>query len=161
MPEANDLPTVTFEATVQKQTGHRTMSYIELPFDVRSKFDRSRPPLHVTIGEHSYRATVEVVEKSSRIPLDRVNREAAGVENKDTVEVTVVLDDGSRDQQPSKEFANALRRDRIAARAFDKMSDAEQTAYIEWINSAKREDTQTKRVLQAIDRLRANLRAPT
>lgn len=156
---AADRPSVTFEGTVTKQG--RTMTFIELPFDVRKTFDRSRPPLVVTIGEHTYRTTVEVVEKSSRIPLDRVNREAAGVEPKETVEVTVVLDDGSRDLQPSKEFASALRRDRIASRAFDKMSDAEQAAYIEWINSAKREDTQTKRVLQAIDRLRANLRAPT
>ena len=155
----SELPSVTFESTLRR--AGRTMTFFELPFDVRKAFDRSRPPLVVTVGGYTFRATVEVVEKSSRIPLDRQQREAAGLTAGDTAEVTAVLDDGSRDVMPSKEFANALRRDRIASRAFDRMSDAEQRAYIEWIESAKREDTQTKRVLQAIDRLRANLRAPS
>ena len=156
---SDERPTRTFEAELRRNG--RTMTYFEIPFDVRGAYDRSRPPLVVTVNGHTFRTTVEVVEKSSRIPLDRQQREAAGLTAGDTAEVTATLDDGTRDLMPSKEFAGALRRDRIAARAFDKMSDAEQAAYITWIDSAKREDTRTKRVLQAIDRLRANLKAPS
>jgi hypothetical protein len=66
-----------FETTIQLEG--KTATLFEVPLDVPAVFGRARPPVRVTIGGHSYRSTIAPYGGRYLLPLNRVNREAAGV----------------------------------------------------------------------------------
>jgi len=58
------------------------------------------------------------------------------------------------------EFEKELRRSKIAHRFFEALSHSHQKEYVSWITNAKREDTRSRRMEVAIDKLIAGKRTP-
>jgi hypothetical protein len=58
------------------------------------------------------------------------------------------------------EFEKELRRSKVAHRFFEALSQSHQKEYVSWITSAKREDTRSRRMEVAIDKLIAGKRTP-
>ena len=77
-------------------------TYFEIPLDVRALFTRARPPVRVTIKSHTYRSTVAVYGGRYFLPLNKTNREAAGVAAGDVIEV----DSGRRRHPLSRQSAD-------------------------------------------------------
>lgn len=62
--------------------------------------------------------------------------------------------------RPPADFAKELRRSKIASHFFEELSFTDQKEYVTWISSAKREETRTRRLGQAIDKLIAGKKNP-
>jgi Domain of unknown function (DUF1905) len=69
--------TERFETKIQLEG--KTATFFEVPLDVPAVFGRDHPPVRVTIGGHSDRSTIAPYGGRYLLPLNRVNREAAGV----------------------------------------------------------------------------------
>ena len=87
------------------------------------------------------------------VGVHKATRQAAHVEIGDEVEVEVALDSRSREVMVPDDLASALATDAAAAEAFDRLSFTHRREYVEWITSAKREETRARRIDQTLQRL--------
>ena len=140
-----------FRTTVRLEG--KTATMFEVPLDVKALFGRKRPPVRVTINDHTYRSTIAVYDDRNYLPLNKHNRAAAGVEAGDEVEVTLELDDEPREVDVPQDFANALQQRPEAMRAFTGMSYSHQREYVEHILEAKRSETRLRRIERSIEKL--------
>jgi hypothetical protein len=128
---------------------------IELPFNPKDAFGKVRVPVNATIGRHTYRTTTCAMHGSFWIPLNKANREAAGVEGGQTVSVTLALDDKPRTVPPPQDLVAAMRKAKGAKAAWDALSFTHQREHVEAIESAKRPETRARRIARAIEMLTA------
>jgi Bacteriocin-protection, YdeI or OmpD-Associated len=61
---------------------------------------------------------------------------------------------------PPADFAKELRRSKVASHFFEELSFSDQKEYMVWIASAKKEETRSRRLGQAIDKLIAGKKNP-
>ena len=62
--------------------------------------------------------------------------------------------------RPPADFAKELRRSKVASHFFEELSFTDQKEYVVWISSAKKEETRSRRLGQAIDKLIAGKKNP-
>ena len=67
-----------------------------LPFDPKPVFGKAGAPVKVTLNGDTYRSTIAAMGGPPCIPLRKSNREAAGLEGGETIEVRVELDTEKR-----------------------------------------------------------------
>lgn len=144
----------TFRASVV-QDERTSGCAIPLPFDPKEHFGRARAPVVVTLGAYSYRSTTATLGGVALVPLARVHREAAGLAAGDRVEVTVAFDSEERTVEMPRELARALTREPGAKLAWKRLSYTHQREYAEWITSAKKPETRSRRVEKTLAELRA------
>ena len=72
------------------------MCAIPLTFDPKAVFGKVRRPVKVTLNGYTYRSTIAAMGGPAFIPLRRSNREAAGLEGDETIEVRLDLDTDPR-----------------------------------------------------------------
>jgi hypothetical protein len=113
-----------------------------------------RPPVRVTIGDHTYRSTVAAYGDVFMLPLAAEHRDAAGVAAGDEVEVDVQLDTEPREVVVPPDFAAALDADPEARRFFDGLSYSNRRRFVLSIEDAKTEETRRRRIVGAVERLR-------
>jgi hypothetical protein len=63
--------------------------------------------------------------------------------------------------QPPDDFVRELKRSKIAYHFFDKLSSSNKHEYVSWIYNAKKEETRSRRLEAAIDKLIAGKRNPS
>ena len=141
-----------FDAKIEVEG--RTATYFEVPLDVPALFGRTRAPVRVTIGGHTYRSTVAVYGGRYYVPLNRKNREAAGVAAGETVSVELEPDDEPRTVDVPDDLQAALEGDSAARDAFEGLSYTHRREYVEWILEAKRDETRARRIGETLARLR-------
>jgi hypothetical protein len=124
--------------------------FFELPFDPKVAFGATRARLKVTLRGHSYRSTVAVYAGRFYIPVRKSNRDAAGVEVGDVVDVLVELDSEPRVVEVPAALAKALAKNRRAKAAWGKLSYSHQKEHADAIAGAKRAETVEARVKKAI-----------
>src|SRR5437764_7337842 len=83
--------------------------FIPLTFDPKTVFGKVRAPVKVTLNGHTYRSTIAAMGGTVCIPLRKSNREAAGLEGGETLDVKIELDEEERDVKPPADLAKALR----------------------------------------------------
>ena len=142
-----------FETTIRVEG--KTATYFEVPLDVPAVFGRARAPVRVKIGGHTYRSTIAPYGGRYLLPLNRANREAAGVAAGDAVEVEIELDEEPRVVAVPEDLAAALAGDPDAAAAFEGLSYTHRREYVQWIVEAKREETRRRRIEKTLADLRA------
>ena len=109
-----------------------------------------RFPVAATINGYTWRSTVVRMRGEFMLGLSRENREGAGVQAGETVEVELRLDTAPREVEVPPALAEALRKDAEAAKAFDELAYTHRKEYARWIAEAKREETRARRVEQAL-----------
>jgi len=120
--------------------------------------DAKRPPVVVTIGDHTFRTRLAVYGGQSMVGVSKANRVAAGVDVGDRFDVAVALDEDPRTVEVPGDLAAALAGDPQAAAAFDRLSFTHRREYVEWIGEAKRAETRSRRVAGTLERLRDGAR---
>jgi hypothetical protein len=136
------------------ELGGKTATGIQVPADVvEALAGGKRPAVTVTVGSHTYRTTVAPMAGKYYLPLSRENREAAGVEAEDDVDVEIDLDTEPRVMEAPDDLAQALSLDDPAQEFFDTLSYTHRRAYVDWINSAKKAETRERRIGQAVEML--------
>ena len=141
-----------FHSTVE--LGGKTATGIEVPVDVVETLGGGkRPPVTVTVGGHTYRTTVAPMGGRYMIPLSAENRAASGLSAGDEVDVEITLDTAPREMKAPDDLAEALRASPEAEVFFGSLSFSHKRSYVDWIVSAKQDETRQRRVAQAVELL--------
>ena len=119
-----------------------------------------RPPVVVTLNGYSYRSTVAVYGGQFVVPVRREVREAARVTTGEPLDVSIELDQAPRTVDVPAGLAAALDADPAMRSRFDALSYSHQKEYVDWIASAKREETRRRRIEKAVEMVRAGTRTP-
>lgn len=138
-------PSITFTTTIMGDMDGTAMSGIQLPFDPKALFGSARAPVRVTLNGYTYRSTTFIMDGCRFVPLRTSNREAAGVRDGQTLEVTMTLDTAERTVEVPPDLDRTLRAAGLRA-AFDAMSYTCRREYVEAIAQAKKPETREKRV---------------
>ncbi|HVW62691.1 MAG TPA: YdeI/OmpD-associated family protein, partial [Puia sp.] len=84
----------------------------------------------------------------------------ATVEEEDELLEVAGVDVRQRTVAPPADFVKELRRSKAASHFFEELSFSNQKEYVTWITSAKKEETRSRRLELAIDKLIAGKKSP-
>ncbi|GAM44900.1 hypothetical protein NSK11_contig00011-0046 [Nocardia seriolae] len=131
------------------------MRGLEVPPEVVAALgEGARPPVTITINGHSWQSRVAIMRGRHLLGLSNANRQAAGVEIGEEVEVELELDTQPRVVVEPPDFARALDDDPAARAAYDNLSHSRKRQHVHAIESAKQPDTRRRRIEKAIATLR-------
>jgi hypothetical protein len=126
---------------------------IVVPFDPKEVFGKVRAPVKVTLNGYTYRSTIAAMGGQFLIPLRKSNREAAGLQGNETLEVRLDLDEEKREIQPPADLAKALK---AAPPAWDRwleLSYSHQREHATAIEESKKPETRARRIEAAVKAL--------
>ena len=141
----------TFTATIVRDGA---ICFIPLTFDPKAVFGKVRAPVKVTLNGYTYRSTIAAMGGPPCIPLRKSNREAAGVEGGETLQVRLDLDTEARVVKPPADFVRALEAASPAWDRWRELSYSHQREYVESIEGAKTSETRGRRIDRAVRAIR-------
>lgn len=115
-----------------------------------------RPPVKVTINGYAYRSTVAPMGGEYMLPVRAEVREGAGITAGETITVHLALDTKPRVVKIPPDLAKELSKSKVVKGAFDKLSYSNQKEIVVSLESAKTEETRSRRLAKAIEKLSAN-----
>jgi len=131
------------------------MSYIPLTFDPKEVFGKVRAPVKVTLNGFTYRSTIAAMGGPPFIPLRTSNREAAGLEGGETIDIRLDLDTGKRVVRPPADLVKALKAAGSVWDRWQTLSYTHQREHVEAIEGAKQAETRARRIRKAVQQIRA------
>jgi len=145
---------VSFRTTLWAAGGNNVG--IVVPEDVVLGFDRGkRVPVVVTVdGAYSYRNTISSMKGQYLISFNAETRAATGKGAGDEIEVALEVDDAPRTVETPPALADALAQDPVGEKAWSALSYSKQRAHAQSVESAKTEETRSRRVQNTIRALR-------
>jgi hypothetical protein len=141
----------TFKAKIVRDG---SACFIPLTFDPKAVFGKIRAPVKVTVNGYTYRSTIAAMGGPPCIPLRRSNREAAGLEGGETLDVRLDLDTEERVVKPPADLVKALK----ASSAWDRWKDlsyTHQREHVEAVEEAKKPETRVRRIERAVQMVRS------
>ncbi|WP_407564743.1 YdeI/OmpD-associated family protein [Streptomyces sp. 184] len=140
-----------FQSTVEPP---EPMKGLEIPPEVvESLGGGKRPPVTITLNGHVWRSRVALMRGRYLIGLSKANRQAAGVETGDEVEVGLELDTEPREVVEPEELTGALDAEPDARVAYDKLPPGRKRQYVIAVEGAKKAETRQRRVEKIIAEL--------
>ncbi|MET3961618.1 hypothetical protein ABIE44_001552 [Marmoricola sp. OAE513] len=143
----------TFRTVLASMGGNNVA--IVVPDEVVAAFDHGkRVPVTVTIdGDYTYANTISSMGGRFLLSFNAETRKATGRAAGDEVEVTLTLDDAPRTVEVPEALAAALKGDKAATAAWEKLSYSKQKEHARQVETAKAEDTRARRVAKVIEAL--------
>jgi len=142
---------VTFHTTIL-QTGKNTAG-IEVPDEVIERLGGGKRPLvRVTMKGYTYRSAVAVMDGKFMVGVSAENRQAAGVQGGDEVDVTLALDLEPRTVEIPDDLQAALNAAGAMA-AFEKAAPSMQREYVRQVETAKAQETRERRIGKIVEKL--------
>ena len=135
------------------QDDKTTACGIYLPFEPKEVFGKARAPVKVTINGHTFRTTTACMGGCYLIPVNKTNRDGAGIKAGDTITVLMESDTEQRVVEIPSDFARALRANPKAAMAWEKLCFTHQKEYVNAVIEAKKPETRLRRIDSAIKTL--------
>jgi Bacteriocin-protection, YdeI or OmpD-Associated/Domain of unknown function (DUF1905) len=127
-----------------------SICFVPVPFDPKAVFGMVRAPVKVTLNGYSYRSTIASMGGEVCIPLRKSNREAAGIEGGETIDVKIELDTDQREVKPPVDFIRALKAAPPAWDRWQELSFTHQREHVEAIEGAKKPETRARRIESAV-----------
>jgi hypothetical protein len=144
------MPSKTFKTTIVREGG---MCFIPVPFDPAPLFGKVRAPVKVTLNGYTYRSTIAAMGGTVCIPLRKSNREAAGLEGGETLDVRLDLDTDKREIEPPADLVQALQAEPPAWDRWNELSYSHQREHVEALAEAKKPETRARRLAAAVTML--------
>ena len=141
----------TFRAKIVREG---SMCFVPLAFDPKAVFGKVRAPVMVTLNGYTYRSTIAAMGGPPCIPLRKSNREAAGLEGGETIEVRLDLDTEERVIEPPADFVKALKAMPPAWERWRGLSYSHQREHVDAIERAKAPETRARRIDRAAQGIR-------
>jgi Domain of unknown function (DUF1905)/Bacteriocin-protection, YdeI or OmpD-Associated len=142
-----------FEAAIQRSTGWG--AFVLFPHDTTVEFDRKgRVPVKALLGGLAY--TGSLMPSAAGYHRLSVPREICAQLGKvpgDLIRVEVWKDNEPRTVEVPEEFVRLLRKERLLAK-FEALTITRRKEYRNWLLTAKREDTRSRRMIKALAILR-------
>ena len=131
------------------------MKGLEIPEEVVEALGGGkRPRVIITLNGHTWRSRVAIMRGRYLIGLSRANREAAGVDTGEEVEVGLEFDDDPPVLVEPDDFTRALDADPAARAAYDRLAQSHKREHVLSIESAKKPETRARRIEKAVEMLR-------
>ena len=144
---------IKFHTTIL-QTGRNTAG-IQVPEQVIEKLGGGKRPLVlVTIRKYTYRSAVAVMGGRYMIALSAENRQAAGVQGGEDVDVTLELDLEPRTVEIPRDLKAALKTAGSLA-AFENSAPSMKKEYVRQVEEAKAQETRERRIAKIVEKLSA------
>ena len=144
------LASASFEAVLEKAPTGNATGIVVPPSVIELLGAGKKPPVQVTLGTHTYRTTIGIMNGNAMIPVSADVRKAAVLAAGDTVAVTLVVDASPRLVEVPSDFDAALALEPAAKVYFAALSNSLQRFHVDNINSAKTEETRQKRVAKSV-----------
>lgn len=141
-----------FKAII-KQHENKNAAYIEPPFDVDEVFGSKRVKVKATFDGEEYRGSIVRMGGCYMLGLTQEIRNKIGKGFGDEILVTLEKDEEKREVEMPEDFATAINSNETAIATFKSLSFTAQKEYVNWITSAKREETRLQRISKAVDLL--------
>lgn len=133
----------------------KTATGFEVPASVVEALGKGkRPPVKVTINDHTYRSSVASMDGKFMVGVSAEQREAAGVAAGDDLEVEIELDTEPRTVDVPPDLAEALAQDAAAGQFFEGLSYSNKQRHVLAINGAKTDETRQRRIAKAVSMFR-------
>lgn len=126
------------------------MCFIPVPFDPKPVFGKVRAPVKVTLNGYTFRSTIAAMGGTVCLPLRKSNREAAGLEGNETLDVDLELDTDKREVEPPADLVKALKAAPPAWDRWQELSFSHQREYAEAVEGAKKPETRARRIESAV-----------
>ena len=158
---ASKSPVKRFRAVVERKEGGEVCS-INIPFDVEKTFGaRGRVPVCGTLNGAPFRSSAFRMGGDCHfMVINRRMREAAGVSGGETVPVTMERDTRPRAVKPPADLARALKANKDAQAAWDKLSYTHKKEYARAVEEAKKPETRQRRIEKSVEVLAAGKKEP-
>ena len=130
---------------------------IQIPFDVERVFGtRARVPVRGTINGFPFRSSIFPMGGGRHfMAVNKEVRAGAKVKGGDTLTIVMARDDEPRIITPPVDLARALKANKAARAAWDKLSYTHRKEHVKAIEEAKRPETRQRRIDKAIEQLSA------
>jgi len=129
---------------------------ITIPFDVEKTYGTcARVPVRGTINGFPYRSSIVPMGGKHMMAVNRELRAGANAKGGDTISVTMERDDEPRIITPPADLARALKANKQAQAAWDKLSYTHRKEHARAVEDAKRPETRARRIEKAIVELAA------
>jgi Domain of unknown function (DUF1905)/Bacteriocin-protection, YdeI or OmpD-Associated len=134
-----------------------TGTYVAVPPNVADALSlKGRPKIHAVIAGHPYRGSlISTGDGAFVLGVLKSIQEAEGLKRGDAITVELALDTAPRVIEPPSDLAAALRRDRVAAASWDRLSYTSKREIAGSLEEAKRPETRKRRLVAALERLRS------
>lgn len=124
---------------------------ISIPFNVKEEFGSARAKVKVTIDKFTYRTTTAVMGGRTFIGVRKEIREAIGKDIGDRVKIVMIPDTEERIVELPSDFGKLLKKNKAAEEIFNKLAYTHRKEYVQWIESAKKQETRDTRLVKAIE----------
>ena len=121
------------------------------PADLRSEggVRQGTRSVKVTLNGYLYRSTIAAMGGPPCVPLRKSNREAAGLEGGETIQVRIELDTEKREIDAPADFVKALKSAPPAWERWQALSYTHRREHVEAIEGAKAPETRARRIERA------------
>ena len=143
----------TFTTTVKQDPGGNATGLVAPPEAVAALGMGKVPPVKVTLNGYTYQTTLAVRGGVTMLSLSKANREAAGVQAGQEVEVTMELDEAPRVAAVPDDLAAALAAVPGATEAFDRQSPSARKEFVRQVESAKAPETRQRRIVKIVEKM--------
>ena len=143
MPAKKTFRTKLEKARDMEATG------IEVPFDPKDVWGKTRVPVKATVNGYTYRTTIAKMGGRFLMPFAKEHRDASGIAAGDTIEVTLVEDTAERTVDVPDDFAAALKKAKLRD-AFDRLAYTHRKEHVRAIEEAKKPETRARRIEKAL-----------
>ncbi|MBN2047047.1 MAG: DUF1905 domain-containing protein [Anaerolineaceae bacterium] len=148
---------IAFESVILRAEGRGGGAYVEFPFDVEALFGtRGRVPVRAWFDGIPYQGSL--VKMGIDCHIIGVRKDILATIGKtagDSIQVQLVLDDQPRVVSVPDDLRALLDAEAEAKAFFEQLSYSKQNAFVQWIESAKKNETRQTRLETAINMLRA------
>lgn len=147
-----------FEAEIKKHD-EKDATYIEIPFDIEKEFGTKRVKVKAKFDSEEYRGSiVRMGNPCYIIGITKEIRNKIGKSYGDIISVEVEKDEDERIVELPMEFEENLKLNDLAYKFFENLSYSQKRKYVQWITSAKKDETKKKRIEEAILNLKNNIK---
>jgi hypothetical protein len=145
----------SFEAILIRPEGVGTWTYLNIPKQVSETFaSKGQVKVKGTINGYGFKSTaMPRGDGTHYLVVGKGIRDQIHAAQGDIVEVTLELDPEERRIVIPESLAEAFASHPLSKAGFEKLAYSHQKAYVDWIMSAKKEETSQKRVDKALELL--------
>jgi hypothetical protein len=155
------MKTYEFDA-IMLTDGTHDWGFIEFPYDVQREFGTNgQVKVIADFDGYMYRGSLVKMGRDCHIiGITKPIRAAIGKNPGDAVHVIIMQDTEPRKAELPDDFKILLNENPEAEVFFKKLSYSHQKEYVQWIISAKKEETRQRRLKEAIVRLLKGVKEP-
>ncbi len=142
-----------FSATYLK-VEDKEAGYIEIPFDVEKEFGAKRVKVVALLEGVEYRGSlVRMGTECHILGIPKEIRQKMGKGFGETISVELTVDEAERTVSLPDDFKDKLEENKKSLSFFNSLSYTNQRKYTLWIDSAKKAETRSSRIIEAVKML--------